>query len=126
MKPTRVIFATFLAMVTVQTVASIDTRHRLPAPKKYAAIGVAWGILFLMVDVGLGKLASRLSLLMLLTGMVIGPFGTLTIKFLNTITNTFAIPPEQDSTGIPGTPGVPGVPGTPGVTPINSGQGRLA
>lgn len=108
MKPTRVIFATFIAMITVQTVSSIDGQHRLPAPKKFVAIGTAWGVLFLMVDFGLGKVAARLSLLILLTGMVVGPFGRLTIRFLNTITDTFAITPDED-TGVPGTPGVPGV-----------------
>lgn len=115
MKPTRVIWATYLMMVVVQTVASIDGQHRLPAPKRFVALTTAWGILFFLADVGLGKVAARLSLLILLTGMVVGPFGRLLIRLLNTVTTTFAIPPNQDATGVTGTPGVPG---TPGVTPI--------
>lgn len=121
MKPTRVIWATFLMMITVQTVSSIDGQHRLPAPKRFVAISVVWGTLFFAAEIGLGKLAARLSLLILLTAMVVGPFGKLVINFLTTITKTFAIPPAQDS----GVPGTPGIPGTPGVSPSNP-RTRLA
>lgn len=109
MKPSRVIFGTFMAMIVIQTYNSVDEKHRLPAPKKFVAISAVWGVLFLAVDIGWGKVAARLSLLILLTSLVVGPFGTLLIRFFNTITDKFAIPPEEDATGVPGTPGTPGV-----------------
>lgn len=107
MKPSRVILGTFLVMIVTQTYNAIDGQHRLPAPRKFVAISVVWGILYLLVDLGLGKIAARLSILIMLTGLVVGPFGTLIIRFLNTVTNQFAIPPNEDA-GVPGTPGVPG------------------
>lgn len=121
MKPTRVIFGTFFLMIVIQTYNSIDGQHRLPAPRKFVAIGAVWGVLFLMADIGWGKIAARLAMLILLTSLVIGPFGTLLIRFFNTVTNTFAIPPAQDP-GVPGTPGTPGVPGTDPIRP----RGKLA
>lgn len=118
MKPTRVIFGTFFVMLVVQTYNTVDSQHKLPAPRKFVAIGAVWGVLFLLADVGFGKVASRLSALVLLTGLVIGPFGSLLIKFFNLISTNFAIPPEDDTA-----PG--GVPGAPGITPTRP-RGRIA
>lgn len=109
MKPSRVIFGTFVAMIVIQTYNSIDGQHRLPAPRKFVAISTVWGVLFLAVDIGWGKVASRLALLILLTSLVVGPFGSLLIKFLNTITDQFATPPDADVTGKVGTDGTDGV-----------------
>lgn len=108
MKPSRVLLGTFLAMIVTQTIGSIDGQHRLPAPRKFVAISTAWGIMFLMADLGFGKLAARLSMLILLTGMVVGPFGATAIGFLNNVSSHFSNAPE-------GEPGVGGVPGIPGV-----------
>ncbi len=99
LKPSRVITATLFAMIATQTVGSVDAKHRLPSPRQYVAITVLWGILLLMADTGLGKLAARLSTLILLTGMVLGPFGSTAVGFLNTIRDQFAIPPEGPPTG---------------------------
>lgn len=113
MKPTRTVMGTYLAMTTVQTVGSIDSVHRLPAPKQFAAISVLWGILFLIADTGFGKLAARLSVLVLLTGMVLGPFGQVAVRFLNKVTNTFAItPPSGQPTPATDTNPATGVPRT--------------
>jgi hypothetical protein len=101
MKPSRVITGTFMAMIATQAVGSIDQKHRLPAPKQFAAIATLWGILFLLIDTGLGRLAARLSILVLVTGMVVGPFGTTAIRFLNTVTDKFAIAPPPEETQIP-------------------------
>lgn len=112
MKPSRVLFATFIAMLSVQTVGSIDAQHRLPPPRKYALISITWGVLFFVADLGTGprKMAARLALLILLTSMVLGPFGKVAVTFLNTVTKLLAIPPDQ---------GIPGIVGTDGVTGSN-------
>lgn len=112
MKPTRVIFGTFFVMIVIQTYNAIDGQHRLPAPRKFVAIGAVWGVLFLLADVGFGKLAARLSMLILLTALVVGPFGNLLLRFFRTITDTFAVPPEPDTPD-------------PGQSPIRS-RGNLA
>lgn len=98
-------------MIAVQTIGSIDSKHRLPAPKQFAAISVLWGIFFLLAYTTLNRIAARLSVLVLLTGMVLGPFGKVAINFLRLIATKFA--PTQLSSRI----------GTPGVTPAESATG---
>lgn len=105
MKPSRVIWSTFLLFVTIQTIGSVDSTHRLPAPRKFVAVSVLWGIMFFMVDLGAGKIASRLSLLILLTGMVTGPFGKTVLGFLGIVSKNFPVDPNA---GITGTTGIPG------------------
>lgn len=78
-------------MLTVQTIGSVDAKRKLPAPKQYVAIAVVWSVLFLLADTGLGRLAARLSVVMLLTAAVVGPFGARAIKFLETIAKRFAV-----------------------------------
>lgn len=111
MKPSRLIQSTFFIMVFIQTVGSIDGKHRLPAPRQFAAITVLWGILFLMADSALNRVAARLSVLIVLTGMVIGPFGKVAVGFLNkvatefqpaqTLRNKFSGSPQTPATGAP-------------------------
>lgn len=93
--PRRTVLATWFAMISFQTIGSVDARHKLPAPKQYVAICVAWCILFFAADTGAGKLASRLSMLILLTGTVAGPFGPRLVSFLQMIAQRFAVPPAQ-------------------------------
>lgn len=93
MKPGRVVMSTFFVMLIVQTIGSIDSKQRLPAPRQFVAISVLWGILFLMADTSLNRIAARLSALIVLTGMVLGPFGKVAVSFLNKIAEEFAIPP---------------------------------
>lgn len=89
MKPSRVIQSTFFVMIVIQTIGTVDTKHRLPAPRQFVAVSVLWGILFLLADTTMNKLAARLSVLVVLTGMVIGPFGRVAIGFLNAVAKNF-------------------------------------
>jgi len=82
-------------MVVLQTFGSVDAQRKLPAPRQYVAIGAVWGILFLLADTGLGRLAARLSLLMLLTASVLGPFGKRFVGIATAIAQQFAIKPDQ-------------------------------
>lgn len=95
MKPGRVILSTFFIMIVIQTVGSVDSQNRLPAPRQFVAISVLWGLLFLMAETTLNRVAARLSVLIVLTGMVIGPFGRVAIAFLNKVTEEFAIDPKM-------------------------------
>lgn len=87
--PLRTILATFHAMLAVQTIGSVDGEHKLPAPKQYVAHSIVWGALFLAAEMGFGRLAARLSVLILLTATVVGPFGARLIAFLGMIANRF-------------------------------------
>lgn len=81
--------ATWLAMLTLQTVGTIDAKHKMPAPKQYVAISVLWGTFFLLADMGYGKFSARFSVLVLLTASVLGPFGQRLIDFVNMISKRF-------------------------------------
>lgn len=110
MSPHRTINATWLAMLTLQTIGSIDAKRKLPAPKQYVAISVLWGILFLLADGGLGRLAARLSLLVLLVSSVVGPFGKRLVSFLEYVSRTFAVGGRTGSAPAASAPSViPGV-----------------
>lgn len=103
--PARTLQATWLAMLAIQSIGSIDAQRKLPSPKQYVAIATLWGILFLMADTGAARLAARLSMLVLLTGTVIGPFGKRFIGFLNTVSKSFAVaPPATTDAGGTGPP----------------------
>ena len=97
--PNKTIHATWLAMLVVQTIGSVDTKRKLPAPKQYVAVSVLWCIFFFMADTGLAKVAARLSLLVLLTAALVGPFGKRFIDFLNLITKNFAVAPQATGGG---------------------------
>jgi hypothetical protein len=114
--PQKTLQTTLLTMIVLQTVGTVDSRRRMPAPKQYVAVGVAWGILFLVADLGQGKFAARLSLLMLLPAMILGPFGRRFVVFLEIVARRFAVDSPtsvQPGTSTPGTrPGAFGSPGT--------------
>lgn len=103
-------------MMTVQTIGSVDSKRKLPAPRQYVIVSTLWGILFLLADGGLGRLAARLSLLTLLTASVLGPFGASFVSFLNTITRQFGLlsPAVGPAASSPSAPGGGVVPFTPG------------
>lgn len=105
MKPSRVIESTFFVMILIQTIGSINAKHKLPAPRQFVAVSVVWGILFLAADTAANKIAARLAVLIVITGMVIGPFGKVAVGFLNkiakdfqpTLRNKFSSTPEPDT-----------------------------
>lgn len=91
-------------MMALQSIGSIDDKHRLPAPKQFVAISVLWGLLFLAADTGYARIASRLSLLVLLTATVVGPFGTRLTGWLTGIAQRFAISPPVPTAPAPTVP----------------------
>ena len=54
----------------------------MPSPRAYAAIIIAWGTLQFIADMGQERAAKAVAWLIVLAGMVLGPFGT-------TLTNLF-------------------------------------
>jgi hypothetical protein len=90
--------ATFMAMLFVDTLGAIAPFSRkvyLPSPRMYLATFLLWGIFGLVASVSdaAARVVGRLSLLMLLTATVIGPFGRKAVNFLNATTAFF--PAEQ-------------------------------
>jgi hypothetical protein len=76
----------FWLMVILQTIGSIDMpghgARKLPSPRAYAAIIITWGVLQLVADTGRERAAKAVAWVIVLAGMVLGPFGT-------TVTNLF-------------------------------------
>lgn len=92
------------AMVGVQTIGSVDLPghgdRKLPAPKQYVAIVVLWGLLGFVADLSAGaaRAASALSVLLLLTGMVLGPFGKRFVSFISGVSSLFPVAPQPATT----------------------------
>jgi len=87
-------------MVLIQTIGSVDLpghgERKLPAPRAYVAIVVAYGILSLVADIpakGARRAASAMAWVMVLAAAVVGPFGTTIIDFINGVATKFAVNP---------------------------------
>lgn len=122
MNPARTISATFWAMAIVQTIGSTDIftagPRKMPAPKQYVAIGTLWSILHLLEGGRYGRLAAQLSVLVLLTGAVVGPFGAQGLAFLRFVGARFSLAPASPGGGPTDTPS--------GSSPGNSPGGTYA
>jgi hypothetical protein len=96
--------ASFWFMVVMQTIGSVDMPGRgprkLPSPRAYAAIIVTWGILQMLADAGgerAGRAAKVTAWVIVLVGMVLGPFGTTFVNFLSNSATSLA--PTTPPTG---------------------------
>jgi len=120
MNPSRTIHSTFWAMVTIQTIASTDIftkgPRKMPAPKQYVAIGVLWAILHLFEGTRYARLAASLSVLVLLTGIVLGPFGGVLLGFLSYVGSRFSLAAPASPSSGGGNESSPSVPSPGGST----------
>lgn len=101
--------ASFWAMIVLQTLGSVDMPGRgprkMPAPRAYAAIIVTWGVLQLAADMGgerAGRAAKAMAWVIVLAGMVVGPFGSLVTNLLNSVANSVAPSETAGSTSVGG------------------------
>lgn len=110
MSSKRVLDATFWSMVVLNTIGSIDPPgsggRKMPAPRVYVAAVVLWSILGLVAEAGpnQGRVAAKLSYLVLATGALIGPFGKKFLGFLEGVAGNFAVPPPADASTTTATP----------------------
>jgi hypothetical protein len=92
--------ASFWVMVMLQTIGSVDMPGRgprkMPAPRNYVAIIVTWGVLQLIADMreGAARAATAIAWVIVLAGMVLGPFGSTLTSAINTISTTYGAPPS--------------------------------
>lgn len=86
--------ASFWLMVIIQTVGSVDAPgkgpRKLPSPRSYGAIIVTWGVLQLFADMGKDRAASAVSWVIVLAGMVLGPFGTTVSNLFTSVAGALA------------------------------------
>lgn len=97
--------ASFWVMIILQTIGSVDAPGRgprkMPSPRAYAAIIVTWGILQLISDGGgerAGRAAKAMAWMIVLVGMVLGPFGSALVNLLNSVAGSVA-PQQSQQTG---------------------------
>lgn len=119
MNPERTVSNTFWAMVIVQTLGSVDifTRgpRKMPAPRQFVAIGVVWSVFHMAAESrSFGRLAAHLSILTLLTALVLGPFGTQALAFLDFVGQRFSLAPASPGGGASSSPSSASSPGTLG------------
>jgi hypothetical protein len=113
--PERTLSSTFWAMLLVQAVGSTDIftpgPRKLPAPKQFVAIGVLWSIFHMAEGTRLARPAAALSLLVLVTAMVLGPFGPQFLTFLGYVSQRFSLAPATPAGGDTLAPSPAGTPG---------------
>lgn len=83
--------ASFWLMIVLQTIGSVDMpgkgQRKLPSPRAYLAVIIAWSVLQLAVDTGYDRAASAVGWVIVLAGMVLGPFGKLMVNLFNNAAN---------------------------------------
>lgn len=62
--------------------------RKMPSPRNYAALIVAWGTLQLVADMGMERAAKAIAWVLVLGGLVLGPFGTIVSNALNSVSST--------------------------------------
>lgn len=69
--------------------------RKLPSPRQYVAIVVTWLILQLIADISeqARRAATVTGWILVLTGMVVGPFGKRFVSFLQTVGAEFSNAP---------------------------------
>lgn len=87
----------FWLMVFLQTMGSVDMPghgdRKMPAPRSYVAILITWTGLNILASTGREHAAAVASWVMVLTGLVIGPFGSKLTGFLTSVANNYGIQP---------------------------------
>lgn len=93
----KLLATTLVAALAVETIGAVDPfgpgKVYLPAPRRYLATWLLWFVLGLASATGAAgtRLAGHLSLLVLLTMVVIGPFGRKVIGFLDSAGRFFPV-----------------------------------
>lgn len=103
----------FWVMIIVQTLGSVDMPghgpRKMPSPRQYVAILVTWLVLELVAGINAGaeKATAAIGWALVLTGLVVGPFGRQVINLFSVVSTQFSssspVPAAQQAAGIPAT-----------------------
>lgn len=90
--------ASFWLMIVLQTMGSVDMPgsgdRKMPSPRAYLATILIWSVLQVAADAGWDRPARVSAWLIVLSGMVFGPFGA---KIVNLFTNVASAASGQGS-----------------------------
>lgn len=101
----------FWVMVLIQTIGSVDMPGRgarkMPSPRDYVAIVVTWMVLMLISGISqqVQRATAAMGWLLVVAGMVLGPFGQRMVSFFKTVAQNFAIAPQTSTSGSSGPTG---------------------
>lgn len=73
----------------------------MPSPRNYAALIVAWGTLQLVADMGMDRAAKAIAWVLVLGGLVVGPFGKILSNLLNSVSGAVGSNQASQSTSAP-------------------------
>jgi hypothetical protein len=96
--------ASFWLMVLLQTIGSVDMPgkgpRKMPSPRSYVAIIVTWGVLQIVSDISdrAARAAKSMAWVIVLVGMVVGPFGKSVTDLFNAVAKQYGAPPNQGVT----------------------------
>lgn len=85
-------------MILVQTIGSVDMPgsgpRKMPAPRQYVAILITWLVLQLVsgINAGAQRATAAIGWLLVLTGLVLGPFGKQVINLFAVVSQKFSSP----------------------------------
>lgn len=86
----------FWVMVVLQTLGSVDMPGRgprkMPSPRNYLAIIILWGVLQVIADTGRERGVVIFAWVVVLAGMVLGPFGSQLAKLFNSAATSVSQP----------------------------------
>jgi hypothetical protein len=94
----------FWVMVMVQTIGSVDMpgrgQRKMPSPRQYVAILVTWLVLQLIagISAGAARATAAIGWLLVLVGMVVGPFGQRVISLFTSVANEYSVKSPTDFT----------------------------
>lgn len=108
--------ASFWTMIVIQTIGSIDMpgrgERKLPAPHQYVAILVTWLVLQLIsaINSGAQKAAAAIGWALVLTGLVVGPFGKQVINLFSIIRTQFSSSSSVETASVQAASNLSGTP----------------
>lgn len=93
----------FWIMVLIQTIGSVDMpgkgERKMPSPRQYVAIFITWLVLQFVsgINASAERAAAALGWLLVLAGLVIGPFGQQVTKLFTTVAKGWSISATESS-----------------------------
>ena len=105
MNPEKSLMASMWVLIIGQTIGGVDLPgsgpRKLPAPRNYVAVIVLWSLMGLAVDAGsagLARATAMFSWLVVLTGMVVGPFGKRFLSVVTDVAKFWPVSAQKNST----------------------------